>query len=146
YVVPGFKLFRAPVRYGAFFALLSAVLAALALSRIERDERPANRARWLHWFWIIAAALFGAAAIAVGPWIDRYTEPGAHATMRFGAARAAILLARAGTILDRWLSGRLAGRRAAPLLVALTVTDLALQWGPYRQTKPPAEAFPPDAI
>jgi hypothetical protein len=149
YLVPGFKLFRAPARYAVFFALGASVLAALALSRVERDERPAEpsrTARRLRWFWVSAATVFAAGAIVAGPWLDPYTEPGAYVTVRWAAIRAAVLLVACGYVLDRWLRARFSGTGAALGLVALAALDFAVQWLPYRQTKPAAEAFPAPAV
>ena len=145
YLVPGFKLFRAPVRYAVFFALCTSVLAALALMRVGNDELPADAprsARRLRWFWVSAAVVFAAGAIVAGPWMEPYTEPGAFVTVRWAAIRAAVLLLACGWVLDRWLRTRISGTGAALALVALAALDFAVQWVPYRQTRPVAEAFP----
>ena len=147
YVVPGFKEFRAPVRYGAFFALAAAVLASLALTRIANDQPPANparSARRVRWTCGIIALIFAIAIFVCGSWLDTQTEPGAHTTMRWAAARACVLLIAIGFVIDRWLHGRLP--HAATWLVVLTAIDLGAQWLPYRQTKPPQDAFPSPAI
>src|SRR5262249_6917277 len=144
YLVPGFKLFRAPVRYGAFFALLLATLAALALTRIARDEKPASperTARRVLWSCGIVALVFAAGFVVAGSWIDASPDPGAHTPMRWAAARTVVLVIAVALVLHRWLRGRLAGAHAATILFLLPALDLGLQWAPYRQTADPAVAF-----
>ncbi len=146
-VVPGFRLFRCACRYSWFFTLLAGVVAGVTLTRIARGERPRDpeRARRRLGRLLAGAALTftGAAGVALlWPGMDRHTQPGAHLTCAWAAARAAALLFAARALLAGWLRGRLSPATAARGLVALTCLDLALQWLPYRQSRPPGEVLP----
>jgi hypothetical protein len=151
FFVPGFRLFRAACRYGWFFAWLAAAVAGLALTRIAAGERPPPDAigprrlgRVLGW---LAVAFAVVAAIALAwPGMDRLTRSGAHRTVAWGAARAAVLLVAVRVVLARWLAGASSPRATVRALVALTVVDLAAQWLPYRQTAGPRDAFPDAAV
>jgi hypothetical protein len=149
FAVPGWRLFRAPARYGWFFALCAATVVGLVITRMARGERPPDpdRARrLLGRVWIALAILCFALALAAGPFIDRVTVPGAHERMRWALVKAAVLLLVSGALLDRWLRGVSSGRRTSLALIAVTIIDLGLQWLPYRQTLPPADAFPPQQL
>ncbi len=78
FAVPGFKLFRAPVRYAAFFVLAMAVLAGLAVTRMARAASfagdAARVARRMRRVWVGIVAVFAVAAVAAWPWIDGYTR------------------------------------------------------------------------
>jgi hypothetical protein len=150
-LVPGFRLFRCACRYSWFFALLASVVAGLALSRIARGERPRDPEpvrRRLGRLLAGAAIGYGAlAAIALGwPGMDRLTQPGAHLTTAWAAARAALLLAATRAVLGAWLEGRRSPAATTRALLALTCLDLAAQWLPYRQSRPTAEVLPAPAV
>jgi hypothetical protein len=149
FAIPGWRLFRCPARYSWFFALAAATVVGLSVTRIaggEHPPEPERARRLLRRVWLPLAALCVALAIALGPWLDRLIAPGVHTTMRWAAGRAALLLGLCGLLLDAWLRGAISGRRTSVALIALTVVDLGLQWLPYRQTLPPADAFPSTAI
>jgi hypothetical protein len=148
FLVPGWRLFRSPARYAWFFVLLAATTVGLTVSRIAAGERPPDPERvrrLLRRVWITLAALCVLTSIAVGPLSDRFTTLHA-ATMRWALAKAVALLVLAGLLIDAWLRGASSPHRTSLALIALTVTDLGLQWLPYRQTVPQSEAFPPAEI
>lgn len=157
YLVPGFKLFRAPCRYTFLTTLCAALVAAIVLSDIQRGERPPDErsrtiARRLRWaVGLLAALLLGGAlagrafpsALEAGVrLLDPGPKPGVASTVSWAMLRAGSLLAVTGAVLLAWLRQRWDGRRTALALLLLTALDLALQWGPYRQTRPLPEAFP----
>ena len=150
-LVPGFRLFRCACRYSWFFTLVASAVAGLMLTRIARGERPRaprHLGRGLGRL-LAGAALACALAAAVAllwPGMDRRTQPGAHLTTAWAAARAAAFLLAARALLKAWLNGRLAGPTVARGLVALTCLDLAVQWLPYRQSRPPGEVLPDPAV
>jgi hypothetical protein len=144
---PGFRLFRCACRYSWFFALCASMVAALTLTRIARGERPTDpdrTRRRLGRLLAGAAIILGAAAAGALAWpgMDRLTQPGAHLTTAWAAARAALLLLATRVILTAWLDGRLSPAASARAFVALTCLDLAAQWLPYRQSRPAADVLP----
>jgi hypothetical protein len=150
-LVPGFRLFRCACRYAWFWSLLASAVAGLTLTRIARGERPADPQRTRRWISRLlgglALACAAAAAVAwLWPGMDRHTQPGAHLTTAAAAARAAALLVAVRALLGAWLGGRVSPTATARGLVALTCLDLALQWLPYRQTRPPREVLPDPAV
>jgi hypothetical protein len=148
FLIPGWRLFRSPARYGWFVALLAATVVGLIVTRIAAGERPPDPERVrrvLRRVWVALAALCILTAIAAGPLGDRFTTLHPE-TMRWALAKAASLLVLAGLLLDAWLSGTSSPQRTTLALIALTATDLGLQWLPYRQTVSLAEAFPPVEI
>lgn len=148
-LVPGFRLFRCPCRFSWFFVLAAATVSARVLTRIANGDRPPTPtviAARLRRLWLPAALLFATVAAGAGPWIDRYTEIGAHLTMRSASVRAALLLTFVGVVLECWLRSHLSGRRAAWLLFAATFCDLGMQWLPYQRTRPLAEVSPPPEV
>jgi hypothetical protein len=150
-VVPGFRLFRCACRYTWFFTLLGGVVAGVTLTRIARGERPPDpeRARRRLGRALGAAGIaFAAAALfaLLWPGLDRHTQPGAHLTCAWAAVRAAALLFAARALLGAWLRGRLPPVATARGLVALTCLDLALQWLPYRQSRPPRQVLPDPGV
>ncbi len=151
YLLPGFKLFRCPARYLIFFAFAAATLVGIVLTRMaagERPPHPAELARRLRRLYRPAAVFFLLTAGLFAAWsgFDRLTDPGSHRTVAWAAARAALLLLGAGTITERWLQGRQAGRPTALALLGLTLLDFGLQWLPYRQSLPPEKALPAPSV
>ena len=154
--VPGFRLFRAPCRYSWLAALCAALVAGLALGDIAASRRPAQHeaARLARWtrsvcMWPSLIALLVAAVALAWPGLDALgaiDRPGAHLSIAWAAARAAILIALSGALVVAWLEGRREGPRTATLLIALTALDLALQWLPYRQTLPLQQAWPSPVV
>jgi hypothetical protein len=150
-LVPGFRLFRCACRYSWFFSLLASAVAGLTLTRIARGERPRAPLQLRRWLGRLLAGLALACALAAAAallWrrMDRHTQPGAHLTTAWAAARAAAFLLAARALLRAWLNGRLAGPTVARGLVVLTCLDLAVQWLPYRQSRPPREVLPDPAV
>ncbi len=150
-LVPGFRLFRCACRYSWFFTLLASAAAGLTLTRIARGERPADPVRLGRRLGRLLAGLALACAAAatlalLWPGMDRHTQPGAHLTTAWAAARGAAFLLAARALVGAWLNGRLAGPTVARGLVALTCLDLAVQWLPYRQSRPPREVLPDPAV
>ena len=155
YLVPGFKLFRCPARYNIVFALAAATVAGLVLTRIAEGERPsledarriARRLAWLCGPLVVLCVAAAIVAAVLGARMDRAVgQEGAHVSTLEAALRAAVLLVATAGVIILWLRARIDGRRAAFALFAVTVVDLAAQWLPYRQTEPPALAFPAPAI
>ncbi|HEY6477245.1 MAG TPA: hypothetical protein VI456_11740, partial [Polyangia bacterium] len=98
---------------------------------------------------LAAAAVFCGAAAAIAlawPGMDRLTQPGAHLTTAWAAARAALLLLATRALFAAWLGGRLSPAATTRALVALTCLDLAAQWLPYRQSRPATEVLPAPAV
>lgn len=151
FVVPGWRLFRAPCRWLWFLAPCATTLVGLVLTRMTREDRPEDAdatARRMRAVCIsLLAVCLGALATAL-IWtnIDGATEPGARRAMLWGASRAFVLVLAVGMLLNAWLRGRIDGLSTVSLLIALTVVDLGLQWLPYRQSKPSAEVYPPPRI
>jgi hypothetical protein len=150
-IVPGFRLFRCACRYSWFFTLLASAVAGLTLTRIARGERPGDPARAGRLLGKVLGALAlacasAAAVAALWPDMDRHTQPGAHLTTARAAARGAIFLFSVRALLGAWLRGRISPVTTARGLLALTCLDLAMQWLPYRQSRPEIDVLPAPAV
>ena len=150
-IVPGFRLFRCACRYSWFFTLLASAVAGLTLTRIAHGERPGDPARAERSIGRVlgALALACGAAVAVAalwPGMDRHTQPGAHLTTAGAAARGALLLLAVRALLGGWLRGRISPVATTRGLLAITCLDLAVQWLPYRQSRPAVDVLPAPAV